>query len=82
MAVTVQIRDVPDELHRKLKLRAASAGMSISKYLLREIKRSLERPTPEELIQRLKSLQRVEPREPVADAVADERESRLGSSDQ
>ncbi|MGH8586426.1 MAG: FitA-like ribbon-helix-helix domain-containing protein [Gammaproteobacteria bacterium] len=36
----VQIRNVPDDLHRKLKARAALAGMSISEYLLREIEKS------------------------------------------
>lgn len=72
----VQIRNVPDEMHRRLKSRAALAGMSISEYLLREIGRSLERPTPEELLQRLRSRQRVEPREPIAAAVAAEREGR------
>jgi antitoxin FitA len=76
MAVMVQIRNVPDELHRKLKSRAALSGMSISEYLLREIERSLERPTREELLQRLRSLEPVEPREPVALAVAAEREGR------
>jgi plasmid stability protein len=76
MSVMVQIRKVPDELHRKLKSRAALSGMSISEYLLREIERSLERPTREELVQRLQSLDRVEPREPVALAVAAEREGR------
>ncbi len=76
MSVMVQIRNVPDELHRKLKSRAALAGMSISEYLLREIERSLERPTREELLQRLQSRERVELRESVADAVAAEREGR------
>jgi plasmid stability protein len=76
MSVMVQIRNVPDELHRKLKSRAALAGMSISEYLLREIERSLERPTREELLQRLQSLEPVEPREPVALALAAEREGR------
>jgi plasmid stability protein len=76
MSVMVQIRNVPDELHRKLKSRAALAGMSISEYLLREIERSLERPTREELLQRLRSRDRVEIREPVAVAVAAEREGR------
>jgi plasmid stability protein len=72
----VQIRNVPDELHRKLKSRAALAGMSISEYLLRELERSLQRPTREELLQRLQSRDRVELRESVADAVAAEREGR------
>lgn len=76
MAVMVQIRNVPDELHRKLKARAALAGMSISEYLLREIERSLKRPTREELLQRLQSRNRVELRESVAEAVAAEREGR------
>ena len=76
MSVMVQIRNVPDEVHRKLKARAALAGMSISEYLLREIERSLERPTREELLSRLSSRQRVEPREPVVAAVAAEREGR------
>jgi plasmid stability protein len=72
----VQIRNVPDELHRKLKSRAALAGMSISEYLLREIQRSLERPTREELLQRLQSREPVELRESVAEALAAEREGR------
>jgi plasmid stability protein len=76
MAVMVQIRNVPDEVHRKLKSRAALAGMSISEYLLRELERSLERPTREELLARLRSRQPVEPREPIAAAVLAEREGR------
>ncbi|HEY0510907.1 MAG TPA: hypothetical protein VGH73_03325 [Thermoanaerobaculia bacterium] len=76
MSVMVQIRNVPDELHRKLKSRAALAGMSISEYLLREMERSLERPTREELLQRLRGRERVDLRESVAAAVAAEREGR------
>jgi len=52
------------------------------KDLLRKIERSRERPTKEELLQRLQSHKPVELRKSVADAVADERESRFGSSDQ
>jgi plasmid stability protein len=76
MAVMVQIRNVPDELHRKLKARAALAGTSISEYLLRELERSLARPTPEELLARLRSHGRVDLTEPVAEVVAAEREGR------
>jgi len=76
MSTMVQIRNVPDELHRKVKARAALAGMSISEYLLREIERSLERPTRQELLARLRSRQKVEPSESVAAAVAAEREGR------
>ena len=76
MSVMVQIRNVPDELHRRLKARAALAGMSISEYLLREMERSLERPTREELLERLRNRQRVEPTESVVEAVRAEREGR------
>lgn len=72
----VQIRSVPDETHRRLKARAALAGMSLSDYLLREIERTLERPTREELLERLRSRQRAEPREPIPAAVAAERRGR------
>lgn len=76
MAVMVQIRNVPDELHRRLKARAALAGMSISEYLLREIQRSLARPTPGELLERLQRHGGVDLGESVAEAVAAEREGR------
>jgi plasmid stability protein len=76
MAVMVQIRNVPDDLHRKLKSRAALAGMSISEYLLREMERSLARPTPKELLERLRSHGKVHLTESVADTVAAEREGR------
>ncbi|HQT47567.1 MAG TPA: hypothetical protein PLY97_10135 [Acidocella sp.] len=45
----IQIRNVPDELHRRLKARAALAAMSLSEYLLNEIKLVAERPTLAEL---------------------------------
>lgn len=76
MSVMVQIRNVPDELHRRLKARAALAGMSISEYLLREMERSLERPTREELLERLRNRERVEPTESVVEAVRAERGGR------
>ena len=49
----VQIRNVPSDLHRVLKARAALEGMSLSDYLLREVRQSLERPTVEEIRRRL-----------------------------
>jgi plasmid stability protein len=45
----IQIRNVPDALHRRLKSRAALAGMSLSDYLLSEIRHVAERPTIDEL---------------------------------
>jgi plasmid stability protein len=53
MATMIQIRNVPDGLHRRLKSRAALAGMSLSDYLLSEIRQVAERPTIDELRERL-----------------------------
>ncbi len=51
----IQIRHVPDEVHRTLKARAAQEGMSLSDYLLRELQRIAEKPTLEEWIARTKA---------------------------
>ena len=51
----IQIRNVPDELHRKIKSRAALAGQSLSDYLLAETREVAARPTLEELKARLRS---------------------------
>lgn len=53
MSKMIQVRNVPDALHRGLKARAAMAGMSLSDYLLAEIREIAERPTLLELRQRL-----------------------------
>ena len=53
MSKMIQIRNVPDELHRKLKARAALEGKSLSDYLLAEVRRSAERPTIAEMRERL-----------------------------
>jgi antitoxin FitA len=53
MAKMIQLRNVPDKLHRLLKARSALEGMSLSEYLLAEIRRSAERPTLRELRERL-----------------------------
>jgi len=53
MSKMIQLRNVPEALHRSLKARAAIAGMSLSDYLLGEIKEIAERPTLAELRQRL-----------------------------
>lgn len=49
----IQIRHVPDDIHRRLKAQAALEGTSLSEYLLHELRRIAERPTREELVARL-----------------------------
>jgi antitoxin FitA len=76
MAVMIQIRNVPDGLHRRLKSRAALAGMSLSDYLLNEIRRAAERPTLDELRARLERRTSATLSETPAQAVRAERDSR------
>ena len=76
MAVMVQIRNVPSELHRELKARAALEGMSLSDYLLRELRHALDRPTLDEMQKRLSRRQPSHPRPAPANAVRAERKSR------
>jgi plasmid stability protein len=64
MSKMIQIRNVPDELHRTLKVRAAKAGMTLSDYLLSEIERVAEKPTLAEMMERLRSRDPVELDEP------------------
>ncbi len=56
MSKMIQIRNVPDDLHRKLKVRAAQKGMSLSEYLLTEAQKIAEVPTLEELAERIRRL--------------------------
>ena len=76
MSTMIQIRHVPDQLHRQVKARAAEAGMSLPDYLLQELRRAVERPTRAELLARLKRRSRVRPKERPADAVRAERDAR------
>ena len=76
MARMVQIRHVPDDVHRRLKARAALAGMSLSEYLLAEARRSLDRPTRAELLERLGRRTPIAPRLRPADAVRSLRDRR------
>jgi plasmid stability protein len=51
----VQIRNVPVDLHRQLEVRAAVEGLTMSDYVLREVRKALERPTRTELLDRLRA---------------------------
>lgn len=76
MSAMIQIRNVPDTLHRRLKSRAALAGMSLSDYLLSEIRELADRPTLDELRARLESRPAVAPSVTPAQAVRAERDRR------
>lgn len=55
MSKMIQVRNVPDELHRTLKIRAAAEGLSLSDYIKRELEASAGRPTFEEVNARVKA---------------------------
>lgn len=59
----IQVRNVSEVLHRTLKARAANAGMSLSDYLLGELREIAERPTLTEFRERLQT------RKPLAGAL-------------
>ncbi len=75
MTKMIQIRHVPEALHRRLRARAALAGMSLSDYLRRELEASAARLTPAELRDRLSALEPVHVRERPAAAVRAERDA-------
>lgn len=76
MSKMIQLRNVPESLHRKLKSRAALEGLSLSDYLLQEIRHLAEFPTPAELRERLAGRAAVEPRISPGEAVRHERDRR------
>ena len=72
----IQIRNVPDAVHRRLKARAALSGMSLTDFLLLELRKVLEKPTTDELRKRLDSQCRVKLESSVVEILSEARESR------
>lgn len=76
MATTIQIRNVSEELHRVLKVRAAQSGMTLSDYLLAEIEQVAAKPTLSELMDRLAQEEPVELDEPPAAIIRRHRDAK------
>jgi plasmid stability protein len=76
MAKTIQLRNVSDTLHRKLKSKAAAEGLSLSDFLLREMEHVAEMPTNVEMLERLASLPPVKYKGSPAEVIREERDSR------
>jgi plasmid stability protein len=60
MSKMIQVRNVPDELHRTLKVRAARSGMTLSDYLLAELEGIAQKPSLAELAERISQRERAE----------------------
>ena len=76
MSKMIQLRNVPDELQRRLKARAAESGKSLSDYLIAQIREVAERPTVNEIRTRLLQRPRLKVKESAARAVRAERDAR------
>ena len=76
MPKMIQVRNVPDDLHREAKARAARAGLSLSDFLLRELERSLSVPPVEEVLARIAARERPHLSESPAQVIRREREQR------
>jgi plasmid stability protein len=76
MSKMIQLRNVPDSVHRTLKARAALAGMSLSDYLIAEIRQLASRPTLSELRERVQRRERVTSGVSAADIIREERDRR------
>ena len=76
MSKMIQLRHVPDALHRKLKARAAMEGLSLSEYLVQKVTQIAEQPTLEELRRRLEERSPVRVRTSPRRAVRAERDRR------
>lgn len=72
----VQIRNVPVEVHRRLKARAAVEGLSMSDYILRELRKALDRPSRQEVLERLRAGTPRRLKRAAAELVREERDSR------
>jgi plasmid stability protein len=72
----IQLRNVPDDLHRRLKVKAAQAGLTLSDFLIAEVRKLAERPSREELLARIAQQPPVRLRPRPAVAVREEREGR------
>lgn len=76
MASAIQVRNIPPDVHRTLKARAAQAGVSLSDFILVELTAIARRPSLEELVGRIEARPRVTGKLDSVRAVRAERESR------
>lgn len=76
MSKMIQLRHVPDALHRQLKARAALASLPLSDYLIREVRKIAEQPTATEMRERLRARTQYTGKRSPTDVVREERDSR------
>ena len=70
MGIMLQIKDVPEDVHRILKARAALAGVSLTEYARMTLERAARGQSREELMAELASIELVDTGESAAEALA------------
>jgi len=75
MSRMIQIRDVPEDLHRRLKVRAARMGMNLSDFLKRELARIAGKPTLDEMLDHLAKRPPIELSEPIEEIIRAHRDA-------
>jgi plasmid stability protein len=76
MSKMIQVRDVPDHVHRTLKARSACEGMSLSDFIKRELARTAERPTMREWLERTRQAKPIPAKRSAAQVVRELRDAR------
>jgi plasmid stability protein len=76
MSKMIQVRDVPDQVHSTLKARAAREGMSLSDFIKRELKRTAERPTMHEWLERTQHAKPIQSKRSAVEIVRELRDGR------
>jgi len=72
----IQVRDVPDQVHSTLKVRAAREGMSLSDFIKRELERTAERPTMREWLELTQRIRPIPAKRSAAQVVRELRDAR------
>jgi antitoxin FitA len=78
MSKMIQVRNVPDRLHRELMKRAKARGQTLSAYCEEILEREIERPPAEEVFERIRRMPRVKLPKPAAEYIREERASSSG----
>ena len=76
MPRNLQVRDVPDPLHRELKRRAKARGETLTDYVQGILEREVTRPPAEEVFQRIASRRPVDLGKSAARLIREERMGR------
>ena len=79
MSKMLQVRNIPDRLHRELVRRASLEGRTVTEYVQRVLEREVARPPRDEVFERISSREKVRLNRTAAELLADERRGRRAS---